>query len=208
MMSRSLRRRSGISLVEVLVVTAIAGILAGIAIPTAIVARQNATAAQAAAELRLIDLAINSSCSRGLCGPFMPPGSFGGTVTSVPDALKEYLPTGYRFPLDTGVYALEMESWEFNGSTGMALPVCVSNCTPPPAPPQVLTSSVDDPGWVNTAGFATPATIYVSVTLISRQADMVQRLYGKMGGTSPTYLPGSQAWRYTFPVLIGVPAVD
>jgi type II secretory pathway pseudopilin PulG len=190
------------------VVTAIAGILAGFAIPTAIGARQNATVGQAMAELRLLEQAINSSCSRGRCGPFTPPGAFGGTVQTVPPALIEFLPSGYRFPSDTGVYALEMESWEFNGATGMSIPMCVSNCVPPPKAADTLTSSSDDPGWVNTAGFAAPPTMYVSVSLLTRQADMAQRLFDKAGGAPPIYDPSAHAWRYTFPVLVGVLAVD
>ena len=208
MTTRVRRRRSGISLIEVMIAGLIIGILTGIAAPTVVGAKRNATALQALAELRLVDIAINASCSRGVCGPFNPPGSFfGGAVTAVPDAIKEYLPSGYKFSNDTSVYALEMESFVFMGAGGLAgggLPMCVSGCGSGLA---VATSS-EDTGFTNTAGFSAPPTIYVMVTVITKHEDIAQRLYDKAGGSAPIYLPTQDVWRYTFPVLVGVPAVD
>ena len=203
-MALTRRTPSGISLIEVLMATAIAGILAGLAVPTVLGARRNAVALQALAELRLIDIAVNASCGRGRCGPFMPPGAFGGTVTDVPDALKEFLPSGYKFARDTNVYALELESWEFFSTGWGGLPVCVAACSgPAPAVP----TQDEDTGFINTAGFTAPPTIYVTVTIVTKDGDMAQRLFDKAGGTAPVYLPGQQVWRYSYPVLVGVPAV-
>ena len=205
-MRRIRRTPAGISLIEVLMATAIAGILAGLAFPTVLSARRNAIALQAHAELRLVDIAVNASCGRGRCGPFMPPGAFGGIVTEVPDALKEFLPSGYRFASDTNVYALELESWEFfatGGSSG-GLPVCVAACGE--AAPAIPTQD-EDTGFTNTAGYTAPPTIFVTVTIVTKDGDMAQRLYDKAGGTAPVYLPAQQVWRYSYPVLVGVPAV-
>ena len=199
--------RSAFTLIEVLIATVIAGILAGLAIPTALEARRNAVASQALADLRLIDMAISSSCSRGRCGPFNPPGSFGGTVSIVPAALQEFLPTGYKFAIDTSVYAVEMEAFEFFGTGAplVAPPVCVPACVV--VPPQIATGP-DSTGFVNTAGFSSPPTIYVAVNILTRDQQMAQRMYDRAGGTMPVYMPSHHVWRYTFPVLVGVSAVD
>ena len=67
--------RRGVTMVELLVATSIVGILSGIAIPAAISIRQSSLAQSALAALRAVDIAVTTSCARGVCGPFVDSGS-------------------------------------------------------------------------------------------------------------------------------------
>ena len=196
--------RRGVTLVEVLVAVSIIGILTGIAAPTVVGLRRNGIAQQALVELRAVDVAVNASCGRGACGPFLPAGVGSATLTTVPASLQEFLPSGYDFASDTSKFAIELESWQFwgTGSIIPPVPVCRHKCQKAWA----VAQGPDDTGFTNTAGFATPATIYVTVWVVTKDADIAQQLFAKAGGSAPVYVPATKLWKYAFPVLVGVPA--
>ena len=126
------------------------------------------------------------------------------TVTTVPASLGEFLPGGYRFSSDTARYAVELETWQFwgTGPGGPPTPVCGPACQSQWA----VAQGPDAPGFTNTAGFAAPPTIYVTVWVVTNDAGIAQQLFAKAGGTAPVYVPAHQLWKYAYPVLIGVPA--
>ena len=131
-------------------------------------------------------------------------GGLGSTLTTVPASLQEFLPAGYRFSSDTARYAVELETWQFwgTGPGGPVTPVCAQVCQSQWA----VAKGPDNTGFTNTAGFAAPPTIYVTVWVVTRDANVAQQLYAKAGGTAPVYVPAKQLWKYAFPVLVGVPA--
>ena len=198
------RRRTGVTLIEILVALSIIGILSGLAVPTVLGVRRNGIAQLALAELRAVDIAVNASCGRGTCGPFLPSGTYAATISTVPASLREFLPSGYRFASDTVRYAIELESWQFwgTGLGGPPPPTCDAACQARWA----VAQGPDNTGFTNTAGFAAPPTIYVTVWVVTRNANVAQQLYAKAGGTAPVYVASGNLWKYAYPVLVGVPA--
>lgn len=200
----SSQRRGGMTMIEVLIAVSIVAVLAGIAVPAAMAVKRNGVTAEAVVELRAVDVAVNASCGRGRCGPFLPSGSYSATVTSVPASMKEFLPSGYEFSSDTSRFAIELESWQFWG-TGLGAPpnpTCDEDCREAWA----VAQGPDTTGFTNGAGFAAPATIYVTVWLVTKDQNIAQQVYAKAGGAAPVYVPSRNVWKYAFPVLIGVPA--
>ena len=221
--------RRGFTLIELLIATSIVGILTGIAIPTFVAVRQAALAQKALTALRAVDIAVNSSCGRGTCGPFTDSAAVSSVMTRVPAALKEFLPAGFVFAGDTATYALQLESWSV--AANPVTPVCVPTCGGgkgkgngnngngnngngnngngnngngngsggSSAPPE-------DPGFTNTAGFAAPPTVYVTVSILTKDGNVAQALYKKAGGTPPVFITNGKVWKYSYPVLVAVPA--
>ena len=62
------------------------------------------------------------------------------------------------------------------------------------------------PGYTNTAGVGAAPTITVSVAIISRNEGLAQALYEKAGGAPPVYITSQNVWKYSYPVLVAVPA--
>ena len=191
-------RRRGVTLVEILIATSIVGILTGIAVPTVVGVRRTTIAQTALTALRAVDVAVNASCGRGTCGPFIDSGSVSTVATRVPAVLKQFLPAGFAFAHDTGSWALQLETWTV-GSYATA-PLCVTSCSTGTG------SSPDDPGFSNTAGFTAPPTITVSVSIITADGNVAQALYDRAGGAPPTFISSQHVWKYSYPVLVAVPA--
>jgi len=116
--------RGGFSLIELLVVIAIVGLLVGLALPVLTRARQVATRAACASNLRQIGIAIEAYREgNGLQYPrarYMPDPfvSFFPGLPGLPEALATEMPTGsevYHCPGDTGeVHALAGISYTYN----------------------------------------------------------------------------------------------
>ncbi len=103
------RRRSGFSLVELLIVVLIIGILASLAIPTYQSMVIRARAAQVAGDLNTIKLAAyNYSADHHA----WPAESAAGQV---PPGLASYLPDGFTFVRSD--YELDWEYWAVSGTT-------------------------------------------------------------------------------------------
>ena len=209
--------RRGFTLIELLIATSIVGILTGIAIPTFVAVRQAALAQKALTALRAVDIAVNSSCGRGTCGPFTDSAAVSSVMTRVPEALKEFLPAGFVFARDTETYALQLESWSV--AANPVTPVCVPTCGGGKGKGNNGNgnngngkgsggSSVpaEDPGFTNTAGFAAPPTVYVTVSILTRDGNVAQALYKKAGGSPPVFITNGRVWKYAYPVLVAVPA--
>ncbi|MBI2797424.1 MAG: prepilin-type N-terminal cleavage/methylation domain-containing protein [Gemmatimonadetes bacterium] len=195
--------RRGLTVVELLVAVSIIGILTGVAAPTILGLRRSSVSAQAMTDLRAVDIAVQSSCGRGRCGNFNVSSS-SSISRSVPVDLKGFLPLGFRFKTDSSVYAMEMESWQLAPFVLLA-PICVPGGAGCPGSLAVATWE-EDVGFTNTAGFTAPLTIYVTVSVISRQRDVVEDLYARAGGSPPMYISSKGVWKYAYPVMMGVPA--
>ena len=97
------RRRSGFTLVEVLLVTAVLGIVARIAIPNVDHLLTRARAAEVLAEVSAVRLAAYEAVADGYAWPPDTPAG------QVPEALRPFLPDGFDFAGDG--YTLDWESW-------------------------------------------------------------------------------------------------
>lgn len=199
-MNRSLRR--GLSLVELLVVVSIIGILSGVAAPTIMGLKRSSVSQQAMTDVRALDVAVQSSCGRGRCGDFNVSSS--SISYTVPPELREFLPLGFKFQSDTALYALELESWQFSPNP-ISPPVCRPRRYRCPIGLAVATWS-EDVGFTNTAGFTAPATIYVTISVVTRQREVAEDLYSRAGGSPPVFVSSRNVWKYSYPVMVGVPA--
>lgn len=191
--------RRGITLVEVLIATSIAGILTGIAVPTVVALRQATVAQTALAALRAVDVAVNMSCARDSCASLIDSCGSSSVATQLPTSLKAFLPTGFKFPSDTSMYALQLEMWTIPSTPAatLCLPTCPAAATP---------TGPENPGFTNTAGYAAPPTVTVSVSIVTRDGNVAQALYHKAGGAPPVFITSQHVWKFSYPVLVAVPA--
>ena len=197
------RIRRGVTLVELMVVVGVIGVLTGLAVPAVLVVRKTAIVNQAVADLRAVDLAIQASCGKGRCGNFWNALNSSHAKT-VPNALKEFLPLGFVFKQDTTSFALEMNTWLVNNANNPAWPLCLSTCM---AAIQTPSWNNDNLGFVNSAGFSAPPTIYVDIMLVSSNRDVVFAVYNRVRwGSAPVYDSNTDSWTFYYPVLQGVPA--
>lgn len=195
------RSRRGVTLVELMVVVGVIGVLTGLAAPAVTSIRQQSITNEAITDLRAVEVAIMASCGKGRCGNFyVTPGS--AIARQVPDDLKEFLPSGFEFKTDSSAFAIEVETWEVTGNTA-AWPLCRRSCR---NALDALATSSEDKGFVNTRGFTAPNTIYVSVTILTRNEDVAQSMFARAGGSVPWFKTDHQVWVYTYPILVGVPA--
>lgn len=96
-------RRRGFTMVEVLVVVAVASILTRLAIPSVQEALLRARATEAVADLRVVEVAARQfNADTGLWPPEANPGE-------VPPELLPYLPEGFSFAFEG--YRLDWEHW-------------------------------------------------------------------------------------------------
>ncbi|MBI3790583.1 MAG: prepilin-type N-terminal cleavage/methylation domain-containing protein [Gemmatimonadetes bacterium] len=201
--NRRTGRRRGFSLVEMLVVVGIVGVITGLVTPAVLSVRHSAIVNAAMTDLRAMDVAINSDCARiGKCGDYRFRG-IQPINRSVPDMLKQFLPSGFKFKQDTNTYAMEIETYIFFGGVNPLYPMCFASCQNALLQP---TWTNDNLGFTNSAGFMTPNTIYVSLSVVTRSADVAQSLYTRIGGSPPVYDSSTNIWKVTYPVLVGVPA--
>ena len=199
---RHLNRR-GVALVELMVVASIIGILSALITPAVLGVRRSSISNQAVADLRAVDIAVQSSCGRGRCGQFTTSSS-GSVSTFVPADLVEFLPLGFVFASDSDSYAMEIDSWQFTVNPNSP-PVCRPRRRRCPTGLAVATWD-EDVGFTNTAGFTTPPTIYVTVSIITRQRDVASDMYRRVGGSPPVHIASKNVYKYSYPVLVGVPA--
>lgn len=194
--------RPGFAFVELLVVIGIIGVLTGLAAPAVLGVRQSSTINAAMTDLRAVDVAVSSDCAQaGRCGWYL--AGYSAINRAVPDALKAYLPLGFKFRQDTSAYAFEMETFMYSGGHNPLYPLCRARCMAALLQP---TWSSDTLGFSNSIGFTTPQTIYVSINIITRNPDVAQSLYTRAGGSPPVYIASKNVWKFTYPVLVGVPA--
>ena len=107
-MSRSrAHRRGGFTLAEILVVTAIVGILAGLAIPNLRTVLLRARAAELAGDMEVVRVATLSYNAERLTWPAET------SVGTVPLDLAGFLPEGFSFSRDG--YELDYENWDVPG---------------------------------------------------------------------------------------------
>ena len=104
---RSKHRRRGFTLVELLVVTAIVGILTGLAIPNLRTVLLRARATELAGDMEVVRVATLSYNAERLT---WPEESSTGTV---PPDLASFLPEGFSFSRDG--YELDFENWDIPG---------------------------------------------------------------------------------------------
>lgn len=195
--------RRGVTLVEVLVVTSIIGILTALVTPAVLGVKRSSIANQAVADLRAVDMAVQSSCGRGRCGDFTTSSS-SAVAHTVPADLKLYLPLGFTLAQDTATYAMEVETWQMAGNPigpGICVVIEVHGCRG-----FAVATWSEGVGFTNTAGFSTPNTIYVTVSVVTSQRDVAQDLYSRAGGVPPVFISSKNVWKYSYPVLVGVPA--
>lgn len=195
--------RRGFTMVELLVVVAILGILVGVSAPTILGIRRSSVSQQAVTDLRAVDVAVQSSCGRGRCGNFNA-SSATSISTTVPNDLVEFLPLGFKFQRDTSLYAMEIESWQLAPNVTVA-PVCRPRRVRCPIGLAVATWS-EDVGFTNTAGFTAPSTIYVTVSIVTRERAVAEDMFARAGGSPPVFVSSKNVWKYSYPVLVGVPA--
>lgn len=100
-------RRGGFTLVELMVVAAIVGILAGLAIPNLRTMVLRARAAEVAGDLEVIRVAALNYHAENLG---WPGEAAAGTV---PSELTEFLPDNFAF--DRNGYTLDFENWSLPG---------------------------------------------------------------------------------------------
>ena len=194
--------RHGFTLVEMLVVVSIIGIITGVAAPTILGLKRSSVSQQAMTDLRAVDVAVQSSCGRGRCGDFNVSSS--SISYSVPLDLKEFLPLGFKFQSDTALYALELESWQFSPNP-IAPPVCRPRRVRCPIGLAAATWE-EDVGFTNTTGFTAPATIYVTISVVTTQRSVAEDLFARAGGSPPVFVSSRNVWKYSYPVMVGVPA--
>ena len=107
MMQRVDSRRGGFTLVELLVVAAIVGILAGLAIPNLRTVLLRARATELAGDMEVIRTAVLNYNGDNHTFP-----SESGTG-SIPPGLAQYLPDNYSFVRNG--YQLDFENWSLPG---------------------------------------------------------------------------------------------
>lgn len=100
-------RRGGFTLVELLVVAAIVGILAGLAIPNLRTVLLRARATELAGDMEVVRTAVLSYNGNNHGWPSDAPA---GTI---PTGLEPYLPDGYSFQRNG--YQLKYENWSLPG---------------------------------------------------------------------------------------------
>lgn len=195
------RNRAGVTLIELLIVVGIIGILSGLAAPAVLGVRQSSILNAAMTDLRAIDVAVTSSCGKGRCGVFTV--TTGSAISRiVPDDLKEFLPIDFEFKKDSNTYAVQLETWQFDAPNTQLYPLCRSSCMA-----QIQDATwVENTGFTNTIGFRSPKTIYVNISILTRNADVAQSLFTRSGGSAPYFISSKNVWKYTYPVLVGVPA--
>lgn len=96
-------RRAGFTLVEIMVVAAIVGILAGLAIPNLRTMILRARAAEVAGDMEAVRVAALSYNADHLTWPAE------SAVGTIPAGLDEYLPENFSF--DGNGYQLDFENW-------------------------------------------------------------------------------------------------
>jgi prepilin-type N-terminal cleavage/methylation domain-containing protein len=100
-------RRAGFTLVELLVVVAIVGILAGLAIPNMKNVLLRARAAEVAGDMDVVRVATQSYQANSHVWPAET------SAGAIPPELVPYLPEGYSFARDG--YQLDFENWYLAG---------------------------------------------------------------------------------------------
>lgn len=96
-------RRGGFTLIELMIVAAIVGILAGLAIPNLRTMILRARAAEVVADFEVVKVATQNYHADNLTWPSE------ASLGSVPTGLDEFLPDGYSFVRDG--YQLDYENW-------------------------------------------------------------------------------------------------
>jgi prepilin-type N-terminal cleavage/methylation domain-containing protein len=117
-----MRRRSGFSFVELLVVLTVLGILVRLAVPYFTYVTKKATARAAVADVRVIrDATFNFQQDKGKW-----PADAGSGQT--PPDLVPYLPTGFSFK--RGNYELDFEAWGASPGSAAMLGAAVDTSDP------------------------------------------------------------------------------
>ena len=125
-------------------------------------------------------------------------------LSSAPVTSITLKPTGgFKFKTDSSNYALEMETFIYANGHSALYPLCRALCMAALLQP---TWTNDVLGFTNSVGFRTPNTIYVSISIITRSADVAQSLFTRIGGSPPVFISNKNVWKFTYPVLVGVPA--
>lgn len=100
-------RRGGFTLVELMVVAAIVGILAGLAIPNLRTVLMRARATELAGDMDVVRTAVLSYNGERHTWPAE------SAAGSIPGGLEDYLPEGYSFQRNG--YQLDFENWSLPG---------------------------------------------------------------------------------------------
>lgn len=198
-----MRRRAGVTIIELLIVMGVIGVLAGLVTPAVMSVRQTSTINASITSIRALEVAISSDCAKlGKCGDYRFRG-VNAVNRTVPDMLRQYLPAGFKMPQDTNTYALQLETYIFGSVSNNAYPLCLSACMARLLQP---TWNQDTLGFTNSAGFSAPPTIWVWISLITRNPDVAQSVFSRIGGSPPVFISNRNVWKVTYPVLLGVPA--
>ena len=87
-----------------------------------------------------------------------------------------------------------------NGNNGNGNGNGGSNSTTPATPVAPANA-----GYTNTAGATAASTVYVNISVVTRNGAIAQTLYSKAGGTPPVYVTNGKVWKYVYPALVAVP---